>query len=323
LLDIHICEENQHIVELMYIPAIFEVGIGAGRQSKSVNLKSHGRMATVQRTYLVGEVVFRPILPLLHMLNDVVTVPLIEAVAGGDGSSLADCDVSVLVLPEGFVLLDRPSLETLCELVLEMAENSPLLLLLPATIYGISRKDLVGALIIYTMEEPCPLYRLLNHPLNVNGVRSKASLRCQLRYLKLLTIAMQAIPRESEYWYTGVVYRGMSIEGNPALQWKYENFEEAFKIGTQLVFAAPTSTTKDSSIAAKFTKGIQFVFQGDTPDCGPGGLMLKEGDLSFYAEQEILLEAPCTFWVVAATKVQETVVVVLQVPETRSQSDIK
>jgi hypothetical protein len=247
------------------------------------------------------------------MLNDVFSVTLTEAIAGGDGSSLADCDVSALDLPVGFVLLDRSSLTTLCELVLEMAENSPLLLLLPETIDGISRKDFVGALILYTMEEPCPLYRLLNHPLNVNGVRSKASLRCQLRYLKLLTIAMQAIPRASDYWYTGVVYRGVSIEGNPALQWKYENFKEAFKLGTQLVFAAPTSTTKDSSIAAMFTKGIQFVFQGDSPDSGPGGVMLKEGELSFYTEAEVLLEAPSMFCVVAATKVQETVVVVLQV----------
>ena len=41
--------------------------------------------------------------------------------------------------------------------------------------------------------------------------------------------------------------------------------------------------------------------------------MLKEGELSFYTEADVLLVAPCTFFVVAATKVQETVVVVLQV----------
>lgn len=239
---------------------------------------------------------------------------LVEAVASGDGNSLADCDISALDLPEGFVLLDRRGLTTLCEAVLEMAENSPLLPLLPESVEGIRSVELIGALILNTMEEPCSLYRLITNPLNVNGVRSKAALKCQLRYLKLLTIALRAVPRSSNYWDTSVVYRGVSTEGNAALQWKRENFKEAFKPGTQLVFAAPTSTTKDASIAGTFTKGIQFVFQGDSPDSGPGGVMLKAGDLSVYSnEEELLLEAPCTFIVVAATKVQETVVVVLQV----------
>ena len=247
------------------------------------------------------------------MLDDVPLGTLVEAVAGGDGNSLADCDISAIDLPEGFVMLDRPGLTTLCEVVLEMAESSPLLSLLPEIIEGINRTEFVGATILYTMEEPCCLYRLLTHPLNVNGIRSKASLRCQLRYLKLLTMALHLVPRDSEYWYTGVVYRGVSTEGSAALQWKYENFKEAFKPGTQLVFAAPTSATKDSSIAGIFTKGIQFVFQGDRPDSGPGGVTLKAGDLSVYNEEEVLLASPSTFCVVAATKVQETVVVVLQV----------
>ena len=280
--------------------------------------RDRSAMATHQRASLFGEVVFRPILPLLHMLNDVPTVTLTEAVAGSDGNSLADCNVADIDMPEGFVMLDRSSLATLCGLVLEMAESSPLLLLLPKTIDGIDRKHFVGSFILYTMEEPCCLYRLLNHPLNVNGIRSKASLRCQLRYLKLLIMALQVIPRESEYWYTGVVYRGVSTEGNAALQWKYENFKVAFKTGAQIVFAAPTSTTKDSSIAAMFTKGIQFVFQGDRPDSGPGGVMLKAGDLSVYNEEEVLIASPSIFCVVAATKVQETVVVVLQVPNRHS-----
>ena len=269
-------------------------------------------MATQARGQLLGDV-FRPILPLLHSLNDVPTVTLIEAVAGGDGNSLADSDISGFNLPQGFELPDRPGLTTLCEVVLEMAANSPLLALLPETIDGINRIEFVGAKILYTLEEPCSLYRLVTHPLNVNGVRSKAALICQLRYLKLLTLALQYVPRDSDYWYTGVVYRGVNIEESAALQWKYDNYNEAFKPGVTLVFAAPTSTTKNSSTAGQFTKGIQFVFQGDRPDCGPGGVLLKAGDLSVYYEEEVLLAAPCTFIVVAVTKVENTVVVVLQV----------
>ena len=249
-------------------------------------------MATHQRVNLFGDV-FRSILPLHNMLNDVEVTSLVEAVASGDGNSLVDCDISSLDLPEGFQMLDRSGLTTLCEAVLEMAENSPLLSLLPESVEGIRSVELIGALILNTMEEPCCLYRLITNPLNVNGVRSKATLKCQLRYLKLLTIALRVVPRSSEYWYTGVVYRGVSIEGNAALQSKYENFKEAFKPGTQIVFAAPTSTTTDSSIAGMFTKGIQFVFQGDSPNSGPGGVKLKPGDLSVYSnEEELLLEAP-------------------------------
>jgi hypothetical protein len=268
--------------------------------------------SATQRAALVGDV-FRPLLPLLNMLDGVPPGTLIEAVAGGDGSSLADCDISALGLLADFVLLDRNGLQTLCEAVLEMAENSHLMRLLPETIEGIPRVNFAAALILFTLEEPCALYRLVTHPLNVNGVRSKAMLRCQLRYLKLVTIALRFVPRQSEYWFTGVVYRGVSIEGNPVLQSKHENYQDAFSPGTQLVFAAPTSTTKSSSIAGMFTKGIQFVFQGDRPDCGPGGVLLKAGDLSVYEEEEVLLSAPSTFRVVAATKVQDTVVVMLQV----------
>ena len=266
-----------------------------------------------KRANLFGNV-FRSILPLIHMLDDVPFVSLTAAVAGDDGNSLADCDLSAIDLPPGFKMEDRCGLRTLCELVLEMAKRSPLLALLPETMEGVNRIEFVGALILYSMEEPCGLYRLITNPLNVHGVRSKAALRCQLRYLKLLTVALQIVPKDCEYWYTGVIYRGVSTEGDAALQQKYENFKDDFKPGTQLVFAAPATATKVPSTAGQFTKGFQFVFQGDRPDRGPGGVMLKAGDLSVYEEEEeVLLVSPSTFTVVAATKVQEIVVVTLQV----------
>jgi hypothetical protein len=269
-------------------------------------------MAT--RATLAGDGCFRPLIPLLNMLDDVPLVTLMEAVAGVDGNSLADCDLSALQMPADFVLLNRAGLVTLCDVVLEMAQSSPLLSLLPEAIEGIKATEFIGALIMYTLETPCAVYQLLNHPLNINGIRSKAALRWQLRYLKLLTMALRIVPRDSAYWYTGVIYRGVSIESNATLREKYENFKEAFKPGALLVFAAPTSATKDSSIAGRFTKGIQFVFQGDRPDKGPGGVELKAGDISVYEEAEVLISAPSSFCVVAATRVQDTLVVTLQVP---------
>ena len=157
------------------------------------------------------------------------------------------------------------------------------------------------------------MYRLISQPLNVNGVRSKNQLSCQLRYLKLLTVALRLVPRDSEYWYGGVVYRGVSIEGNPILQAKYDNYKTAFAKGTKITFAAPTSTTTNDEIAAYFAKGIQYVIQGDRPNNGPGGVVLKSGDLSVYEEDEVLLAAPMTFEVVAALKAQDNLMVVMQV----------
>ena len=268
-------------------------------------------MAAVgNRHCLLGDV-FRPIISLLGMLNGVPLVTLLESVAECIGDSIADCDPSNL--PAGFVLPSRAELATLCKVVLEMAEVSPLLKKLPQTVDGIDRINLVGALILYTMEEPCAVYRLISQPLNVNGVRSKAQLSCQLRYLKLLSVALRLVPKDSEYWFSGVVYRGVSIDGNPILQAKYDDYKTAFAQGTRITFAAPTSTTTNDEIAAYFAKGIQYVIQGDRPDNGPGGVMLKSGDLSIYNEDEVLLAAPMTFEVVAALKVENTVVVVMQV----------
>ena len=49
----------------------------------------------------------------------------------------------------------------------------------------------------------------------------------------------------------------MSIEGNPILKAKYDDYKNAFAASTKITFAAPTSTTTNSAIASDFTKGIQ------------------------------------------------------------------
>jgi hypothetical protein len=55
------------------------------------------------------------------------------------------------------------------------------------------------------------------------------------------------------------------------------------------------------------------VIQGEQPNVGPGGVLLRVGELSVFEEDEVLLEAPMAFEVVASTKVENTVVVVMQV----------
>jgi len=52
---------------------------------------------------------------------------------------------------------------------------------------------------------------------------------------------------------------------------------------------------------------------GEHPNVGPGGVYLQGGVLSCYDEDEVVLEAPIVFEVVAATMAQETLVVVMQV----------
>ena len=264
------------------------------------------------RDNLLGDV-FRPIFPLLGMLNGQQLITLFDAVAGQRGNCLADCDLSAFDLPPGVVMPSLPDLQTLCEEVLHMAKSSPLMRKLPETVDGVDRANLLAALIFYTVEDPFPFYLLVSQPLNVSGVRSKLQLTCQLPFLKLLTVAIAAVTRDGEYWYSGVLYRGVKVEGSKILKAKYDDYIAAFAPGTKVTFAAPTSATTNSVVASSFTRGIQYVIQGERPDCGPGGVALKAGDLSVYAEDEVLLPAPLSFEVVACTKVDTTVVVVLQV----------
>lgn len=267
----------------------------------------------MNRLALLGDL-FAPVLPLLSMLDEVPVVTLTEAVVrNSEGKSLSDAEVKQYRLPD---MPARHSLRTLCEGVLESALFNPLLPQMPPTIHGIDSHHFVAALIMYTMETPYPFYRLITCPLNVHGVRNKDSLQCQLRFMKLLTLALRYVPRTGEFWYTGPVYRGVSIE-NRQLRAKYENFETAFAPRTRITFAAPTSTTLRSQRASEFTDGIQYVIQGERGEGGPGGVYLMPGVLSVFDEEEVLLEAPLVCEVVAATKPDRTVIVVLRAINSR------
>jgi len=90
---------------------------------------------------------------------------------------------------------------------------------------------------------------------------------------------------------------------------KYDTYETAFAVGTKLTFPAPTACSTSDVVAGDFTNGIQLVIQKS------GGVSLLPGQLSAYDESEVMLPFPSSFKVVARSKVQNTVVVVIEAIE--------
>eukprot|EP00292_Cryptomonas_paramecium_P004737 CAMPEP_0113706876 /NCGR_PEP_ID=MMETSP0038_2-20120614/28025_1 /TAXON_ID=2898 /ORGANISM="Cryptomonas paramecium" /LENGTH=510 /DNA_ID=CAMNT_0000632231 /DNA_START=116 /DNA_END=1644 /DNA_ORIENTATION=- /assembly_acc=CAM_ASM_000170 len=257
----------------------------------------------MDRNKQVGAV-FSSLLGLQCALDEVRTVTLMEAVMMLE---------NVTLLPEGVVLPRRDRLATICEGVMEAAATSEARRRLPAVIDGVDSSNLVGAVILYTMESPVPFYAVLTFPLNVQGVRKLSALTHHLPLLKLLTVAWRCLVIVPVYRFEGVAYRGVSIEGNPALQEKHANFTRDFAVGKRITFAAPTSTTTNPAIASGFTHGIQFVIQGVGLAGAPPGLLLRAGDLSMFDEDEVMLQGPCVGEIVACTMVPgPTVIVVMQ-----------
>jgi hypothetical protein len=103
-----------------------------------------------------------------------------------------------------------------------------------------------------------------------------------------------------------VLYRGINKDLSPIMKAKYDSYETAFAVGTKLTFPAPTACSTSDMVAGQFMNGIQLVIQN------AGGVALLPGQLSAYDESEVMLPFPSSFKVVARSKVQETVVVVIE-----------
>jgi len=103
-----------------------------------------------------------------------------------------------------------------------------------------------------------------------------------------------------------VLYRGINIDLNAVMKQKYEAYETAFAVGTKLTFPAPTACSTSDVVAGHFMNGIQLVIHK------AGGVALVPGQLSAYDESEVMLPFPSTFKVIARSKVQDTVVVVIE-----------
>ena len=110
--------------------------------------------------------------------------------------------------------------------------------------------------------------------------------------------------------YDGVLYRGINKDLNPIMKTKYDTYETAFAVGTKLTFPAPTACSTSDVVAGDFTNGIQLVIQK------AGGVSLLPGQLSAYDESEVMLPFPSSFKVIARSKVQDTVVVVIEAIDT-------
>ena len=105
--------------------------------------------------------------------------------------------------------------------------------------------------------------------------------------------------------YEGVMYRGINIDLNPVMKQKYDTYETSFAVGTKITFPAPTSCTTSDHIASDFTNGIQLMIQNQS------GVMMVPGHLSAFEEDEVMPPFPSSYKVVARSKVQDTVVVVI------------
>jgi hypothetical protein len=103
-----------------------------------------------------------------------------------------------------------------------------------------------------------------------------------------------------------LLYRGINIDLNAVMRQKYDAYETAFAVGTKLTFPAPTACSTSDVVAGHFMNGIQLVIQK------AGGVALVPGQLSAYDESEVLLPFPSTFKVIARSKVQDTVVVMIE-----------
>jgi uncharacterized membrane protein YgcG len=103
-----------------------------------------------------------------------------------------------------------------------------------------------------------------------------------------------------------VLYRGINIDLNAVMKQKYDAYETAFAVGTKLTFPAPTACSTSDVVAGHFMNGIQLVIHK------AGGVALVPGQLSAYDESEVMLPFPSTFKVIARSKVQDTVVVMIE-----------
>ena len=103
-----------------------------------------------------------------------------------------------------------------------------------------------------------------------------------------------------------MLYRGINIDLNAVMRQKYDSYETAFAVGTKLTFPAPTACSTSDVVAGHFMNGIQLVIHK------AGGVALVPGQLSAYDESEVMLPFPSTFKVIARSKVQDTVVVMIE-----------
>eukprot|EP00930_Biecheleria_cincta_P002005 TRINITY_DN103084_c0_g1_i1.p1 TRINITY_DN103084_c0_g1~~TRINITY_DN103084_c0_g1_i1.p1 ORF type:complete len:355 (-),score=60.64 TRINITY_DN103084_c0_g1_i1:422-1486(-) len=158
---------------------------------------------------------------------------------------------------------------------------------------------------LYTAETPFRLYRVLNSPFHAQK-RTASSIANQGPFMKLLLTAVRTLAKKgSGFSYTGPAYRGVRVADSPDLKRKFENYAEAFQVGSRLTFAAFTSLSISDTTAESFGDQILFQF---TRVRG-----VRISDISAVpSEMEILVEPPAVFEVKSCAKFHGVLSVVLE-----------
>jgi len=161
------------------------------------------------------------------------------------------------------------------------------------------------AIRLYTAEEPVPLYKVLNAPFH-DANRSPGKSANQAPFMKLLLQAVRGLASAGKAFnYVGPAYRGVRVSNNPGLSKKYANYENAFKVGSRLCFAAFTSLSLSDSTAESF--GDQILFQFTRVR----GVRIAELS-AIPSEREVLVEPPAVFEIKSCAKFHGILSVVLE-----------
>ena len=139
------------------------------------------------------------------------------------------------------------------------------------------------AIIIYTMERPYQLYRLVNAHFHTNSPSADIMVH-HMGYIKLLPTAFDNLPKSLEY--TGTFYRGINVGKKETLKNMVANPETYFKANTILTFAGFTSASKNKAIGQNFCKGLMYEMRNVV------GYDITS--LSLYQEMEVILPPPIT-----------------------------
>jgi hypothetical protein len=228
------------------------------------------------------------------ILDEITTVSLLLALLG-TGSSKYRCIAS------GYPLLNRAHLQSMHDASVRHVSSSEALQLFPSNIPAL---DVLAAVAIMTMGQPLKLEQSINSTLRhlgdgfLNDVCADEFLNIAPFY-KLYLLALFSIPKQSKYWFKGVLYRGLSISSS-----SLDDFRESHNPGCVFTFHHAVSFSDDPCTASNFGN-IQFIWpEGE-------GFLLR--DLSFWpSEREVLVGAPSCFKVVTADNVDEKLVFTIQ-----------
>jgi hypothetical protein len=159
--------------------------------------------------------------------------------------------------------------------------------------------DLQLILRIYTAHFPFPLYQYVNRCLNSPDRSSR--LAAVAPFAKLTISALRAAENIGMV-KTAEAYRGMTVEGNPALSAKYDNYVSAFKVGLLTTFPAFTSVSTEAETADNFGNKIFFHFVNVSGidvsciSCFPG-------------EKELVITPPGVFRILGVFMVKSVLVI--------------